>query len=242
MKYYSFSLSFLVFICFVQLPVYAEKIIPSGEKSSENSFILIKNQEKKSMNQVITNSNPTLKLYGGTRSRASIIQWYLEEIDLEYEYILIDMTEKEHLQAAFLELNPMGKVPVIVDGDFKLWESGAILLYLAEKYGKEIDSLEEKSIINQWILFANSTLATGLFIEANREKEMSNLLPPLENILKHNSYLLGEKFTVADVAVGSMLAYTQILLKLDLSNYPAITNYIQNITQRPAFMNTIGKR
>jgi glutathione S-transferase len=194
------------------------------------------------MNQPINNSNTTIKLYGGSRSRASIIQWYLEEINLEYEYILIDMAQQEHLQPTFLQLNPMGKVPVIVDGDFTLWESGSILLYLAEKYGKEIDTLEQRSIINQWILFANSTLATGLFIEANREKEMSKLLPPLENILKDNSYLLGEKFTVADVAVGSMLAYTQILLQLDLKNYPAISNYIQHIAQRPAFMNTIGKR
>ncbi len=112
----------------------------------------------------------------------------------------------------------------------------------AEKYGQEINSLEEKSIINQWILFANSTLATGLFIEANREKEISKLLPPLEHIFQNNSFLLGSEFTVADVAVGSMLAYTQILLKLDLSDYPAITNYIQNITQRPAFMKTIGQR
>lgn len=191
---------------------------------------------------MINNSYSPLKLYGGSRSRASIVQWYLEEINLNYDYILIDIEQKEHLQPTFLELNPMGKVPVIIDGDFKLWESGAILLYLAEKYGNEIDSLEQKSILNQWILFANSTLATGLFIEANREKEMSKLLPPLENIFQNNDYLLGEKFTVADVAVGSMLAYTQILLKLDLSNYPAITNYIHNITQRPAFMNTIGKR
>jgi glutathione S-transferase len=152
------------------------------------------------------------------------------------------MAEKEHLQPAFLKLNPMGKVPVIVDEDFKLWESGAILLYLAEKYGQEIDSLQKKSIINQWILFANSTLATGLFIEANREKEISKLLPPLEHIFQNNSFLLGSEFTVADVAVGSMLAYTQILLKLDLRDYPAITNYIKNISQRPAFMKTIGQR
>lgn len=241
MKYQSFGLSFLTFIC-CQIPVYAEQIVISDVKYPENSPVFMKNQEKKPMTQVITNSNPILKLYGGTRSRASIVQWYLEEINLDYEYILVDMAQQEHLQPAFLELNPMGKVPVIVDGDFKLWESGAILLYLAEKYGNEINSLEEKSTINQWILFANSTLATGLFIEANREKEMSKLLPPLENILRHNSYLLGSKFTVADVAVGSMLAYTQILLKLDLSNYPAISSYIQKISERPAFTETIGKR
>lgn len=183
-----------------------------------------------------------LKLYGGSRSRASIIQWYLEEKGIEYEFILLDMANKEHLQPEFLKLNPMGKVPVIVDGDFVLWESGAILLYLAEKYGQEIDSLETRSIINQWILFANSTLATGLFIEANREREIPKLLPPIEKILQSQAYFLGDSFTVVDVAVGSMLAYTQILLKLDLTQYPAISKYLGAIAQRPAFAKTIGAR
>ena len=183
-----------------------------------------------------------LKLYGGSRSRASIIKWYLEEIGLEYEFILLDMEEKEHLQPPFLKLNPMGKVPVIVDQDITLWESGAILLYLAEKYGQEIYSLVQRSIVNQWILFANSTFSTGLFIESNRDREMPKLLPPLENIFQEHQFLLGEKFTVADVALGSMLAYTQILFKLDLSDYPHINKYIQKIAQRPAFKNTIGNR
>lgn len=183
-----------------------------------------------------------LKLYGGSRSRASIIKWYLEEIGVEYEFILLDMENKEHLQPPFLQLNPMGKVPVIVDEEMTLWESGAILLYLAEKYGKEITSLAQRSILNQWILFANSTFATGLFIESNRDREIPKLLPPLENILSQHQFLLGDKFTVADVALGSMLAYTQILFKLDVSNYPHISKYIENIMHRPAFQNTIGKR
>ncbi|WP_338043216.1 glutathione S-transferase N-terminal domain-containing protein [Okeania hirsuta] len=72
-----------------------------------------------------------LKLYGGARSRASIILWYLEEIEADYEFITLDMQSGEHLKSDFLEINPMGKVPAIVDGEFKLWESGAILLYVA---------------------------------------------------------------------------------------------------------------
>lgn len=183
-----------------------------------------------------------LKLYGGARSRASIVQWYLEEIGAEYEFILLNMEAGEHRKPDFLTLNPMGKVPVLVDGDFKLWESGAILLYLASKYGKMPDSLQEKSIIAQWVLFGNSTLATGLFIEASREREMPKLLTPLSKMLQSQPFILGTEFSVADVAVGSILAYVPIMLKLDLSEYPGVVDYINRINERPAFQKTIGQR
>lgn len=69
-----------------------------------------------------------LKLYGGARSRASIVQWYLEEIEIPYEFVMLKMEAGEHRQPEYLGINPMGKVPAIADGDFQLWESGAILL------------------------------------------------------------------------------------------------------------------
>jgi glutathione S-transferase len=181
-----------------------------------------------------------LKLYGGSRSRASIVQWYLEEIGVPYEFILLDLQAGEHRNPEYLSINPMGKVPAIVDGDFKLWESGAILLYLAEKYGKMPSSLEEKSVVTQWVLFGNSTLATGLFIEANREREMPKLLTPLNQIFAQQPFVMGEEFSVVDVAVGSILAYIPIMLKLDLSDYPAVVEYIQRISQRPAFKKAIN--
>ena len=182
-----------------------------------------------------------LKLYGGARSRASIVQWYLEELSIAYEFVLLDMAAGEHQQPEYLAINPMGKVPALVDGDFKLWESGAILLYLAEKYDQAATSLEERGIWSQWVLFANSTLATGLFIEASREKEVPKLLTALEKILNQTPYILGSEFTVVDVAVGSILAYVPMMLPIDLNPYPIILDYIKRITQRPAFQNTIGK-
>lgn len=183
-----------------------------------------------------------LKLYGGARSRASIIQWYLEELEVPYEFVLLDMQAGEHLQADFLKINPIGKVPAIVDGDLQLWESGAILLYLTEKYGKTAYSLEEKAIFSQWVLFANSSLGTGIFIEANREREMPRLLTPLNELFAKQPFLLGNDFTVADVAVGSILCYIPMMLKVDLSPYPAVLNYMQTISERPAFQKTIGGR
>lgn len=181
-----------------------------------------------------------LKLYGGARSRASIVQWYLEELSVGYEFVMLDMQAGEHLQPEYLKINPMGKVPAIVDGDFQLWESGAILLYLADKYGKTPLSPEERGIFSQWVLFGNATLATGIFVEASREKETPRLLTPLNEIFERQSFLLGDEFTVADVAVGSILAYIPIMLKLDLSAYPAVLNYIKRISERPAFQKSIG--
>lgn len=183
-----------------------------------------------------------LKLYGGARSRASIVQWYLEELSIPYEFVLLDMAAGEHLKPEYLNINPMGKVPAIEDGTVKLWESGAILLYLAEKYAKPEASQEERSIWMQWVLFGNSTLATGLFVETSREKEVPKLLTALSKILSQSQYILGEDFTVVDVAVGSILAYVPMMLPIDLSPYPVILDYIKRISERPAFQKTIGKR
>lgn len=183
-----------------------------------------------------------LKLYGAARSRASIVQWYLEELGIPYEFVKLDMQAGEHRQPAYLAINPMGKVPAIVDGDLQLWESGAILLYLDEKYGKFQHSPEEKAKIAQWVLFANSTLATGIFVETNREREMPRLMTPLNEILQRQLFLVGGKFTVADIAVGSVLSFIPIMLKIDLSSYPAVFTYMKRLSERPAFQATIGSR
>lgn len=133
----------------------------------------------------------------------------------------------------------MGKVPVIVDGDFKLWESGAILLYLVEKYGKT-PFLEQHTELSQWVLFANATLEPEIFVEASRERETPRLLNPLNQILEQQPSLLGEDFSIVDVAVGSILAYISMMLKLDLAAYTAILNYIKWLFERPALPKSFG--
>lgn len=183
-----------------------------------------------------------LKLYGGARSRASIVQWYLEELGVPYEFVLLDMQNGEHRQPEFLAINPMGKVPAIADGDFKLWESGAILLYLAQKYGNGSDSLEKQAEIFQWVLFGNATLGPGIFVEASRDRETPHLLTPLNELFEKQPFVMGEEFSVADVAVGSILAYIPIMLKLDLSAYPAVLDYIKRMTERPAYQKAMRAR
>lgn len=69
---------------------------------------------------------------------------------------------------------------------------------------------------------------------------MSKLLTALEKILALQPYLLGNEFSVADVAVGSILAYIPIMLKLDLSAYPEVMNYMQRLGERPAFIKAMS--
>lgn len=181
-----------------------------------------------------------LKLYGSAVSRATIVQWYLEELKIPYEFVLLDTAQEEHRQPEYLAINPIGKIPGIVDGDFKLWESGAILLYLAEKYGNQSYSVEKQAQLTQWVMFANATLTPNIFNEGTREQETPRLLTPLNQILGSQPFLLGAEFTVADVAVGSVLFYLQMMLKLDFSAYSAVIDYIQRLAQREAFSKSIG--
>jgi glutathione S-transferase len=183
-----------------------------------------------------------LKLYGGVVSRATIVQWYLEELEVPYEFVQLDLQAGEHHKPDFLAINPMGKVPAIDDNGFKLWESGAILLYLAQKHGKMSDSLEQQAEIIQWVLFANSTLSSGLFNESTRAKETPQLLKPLSERLQQNPYMMGNEFGVVDVAVGSILGYLQMMIKLDYSPYPGVMDYVKRITSRPAFQKVMAKR
>ncbi len=183
-----------------------------------------------------------IKLYGGKRSRAAIAQWYLEELQIPYEFITLDMENGEHRKPEFLAINPMGKVPAIDDNGFSLWESGAILSYLEDQYGSQNSTPQKRAEINQWIVFANATLAPGIFMESSRETEKSKLFPPLNDHLSKHNYLVDDKFTAADVAVGAYLVYMQMMLQLDFSDYSYLTNYVKKLSEREGFKASLGSR
>jgi glutathione S-transferase len=185
---------------------------------------------------------PMLKLYGGARTRAAIVQWYLEELGIAYDYMTLDLQAGEHRQPDYLAINPVGKVPAIVDGDLKLWESGAILLYLADRYDPAVQTPEQRAELAQWVVFANATLGPGIFVAANRDREMPRLLTFLNQYLESRSFLLSDRFSAADVAVGAFLAYMPLMLNLGFDDYSAIASYVKHLTQRPAFQTSIGAR
>ena len=186
-----------------------------------------------------------LKLYGGVRSQAAIIRWYLEELGIPYEFILIDLQAGEQQHPNFLAINPFGKVPTIVDKGFKLWESGAILLYLAEKYDAAVTTPEQRAKLAQWVLFTMTTFKRVIYQSAGQSSKKSCLVSALNQYLARHAFLLGDQFSAADVAMGAQLAY--ILFRLDIDfrrekTYAAIAAYFQRLSERPSFQQTFGER
>ncbi len=200
-----------------------------------------------------------LTLYGGARSRASMPRWYLEEKGIPYQWVQLDMEAGEHKQEAFTSINPFAKVPALVDEALKagggeplqLFESGAILLHLANHYGNEFDGTAEqiaaqRALATQWILFANATLAVALFVPANREKEFPRLMGVLDGLLAGGRSLMAgpwgnPSWTVADCAVNAYLAYLPIFFpQIDLSPYPHVQATIAATQARPAYRRVMG--
>jgi glutathione S-transferase len=186
-----------------------------------------------------------LKLYGGARSRAAIVRWYLEELAVPYEFVLVDLQLGEQRQPDFLAINPFGKVPAIVDGDCKLWESGAILLYLAGKYDPAITTIQHWIKLAQWIIFTSATFKPAIYDEARRSREMPRLFTALDHYLEQHPFLVNDRFSGADVALGTQLAFIIMRLGLDFrkeNKYASVITYFERLEERTPFQQTFGER
>ena len=108
-----------------------------------------------------------------------MVRWFLEEKGIDHELIELDLQSQQHRQADFLRINPFGKLPALVDESIvgsdgqplTIFESGAILLHLAEQHTDDIKSVAERALTSQWLLFANATLSIALFVPSSRERE-----------------------------------------------------------------------
>ena len=191
----------------------------------------------------------SLTLYGGPRTRATMPRWYLEEKNIAYALKELDLRGNQHRQPYYLAINPFGKLPALVDTSLQgpdgqaltLFESGAILLHLAEHHAGEITSASQRSLIAQWLLFANATLAIALFVPSNREREFPRLMEELNRQLSPGRPLVGDQWGAADCAVTAYLAYLPIFFpQEDLTPYPAIQALIAATQERPAYRKVMG--
>ncbi len=194
-----------------------------------------------------------IQIYGSPKSSAGRCFLMLEECGLNYQVMPLDMGKKEHKAEHFLKLNPNGKVPCIVDDGFVLWESAAIVQYLAQKYKPEMlgTSLKDKAMVQQWSFWTMTEaqpplvdiLIQKVFMPADKrdhaliercEKKLPNLFVVLENELKNKKFLVGETYSVADVMVASATNLA-LSLGIDFSQYPNIKSWMAEISSRPAW-------
>jgi glutathione S-transferase len=194
-----------------------------------------------------------LKIYGVARSRAFRTLWMAKELGLDYEHVKVDFATGETRRLEHLVRNPNGHIPVIDDDGFILWESMAINLYLAKKYGAGglyPTRLEDEARAWQWSFWGMTEVErpvlTALFNRAlypesqrdaaaadEAEKTLAQPLRVLDGTLGRDAYLLGEHFTVADLNVASILAWARPA-QIDMAPFPKMTEWLKNCAERPA--------
>ena len=194
----------------------------------------------------------TIKIYGPTASRAARALWIVHELGIPFEHVAMEM--KDLKGADYLKINPNGKVPTLVDGDFKLFESMAINLYLAAKHGKDgffPASLEDQALCHQWSFWGMTevekpllTVLIDMFMTAPDKRkpeavaEAQKALPKpfgvLNGALQGREYLLGSTFTVADLNLASICSWAKPI-KFDFGPFPNAGAWLDRCLARPAY-------
>jgi glutathione S-transferase len=194
-----------------------------------------------------------LKLYGSARSRASRTLWMLAECGVPFEQEDFSTLEGEAKTATITRVNPLGKVPALEDGELKLFESVAINLYLARKYGGRLWPAGEadQARATTWSFFCMTELEPRMmqiFYERvvrkpgernpdNEKKNWDDLQRPLKALngqLEGRAFVLGSAFTVADLNLAS--CFTMInAMKLDMSAYPNVQRWLAACYARPGY-------
>jgi glutathione S-transferase len=175
------------------------------------------------------------------------VVWTLEELGQPYD--LEVMTYEQGISDEHLARQPLGKVPVIDDGDGYVFESAAICLQLADLHpdGGLIPApgTHERGLVYQWVVFGPAELEpplieAAIFNEADPEraekarKRFSTAANAVENALDGGEYLVGGRFSVADVMVSTVLGFTSRAGFGEILS-PALKDYVSNLRERPAF-------
>jgi glutathione S-transferase len=193
-----------------------------------------------------------IKLYYAPRTRAVRVRWLLEELGVPHELARVEFNRPSH---TFAQSTPLGKLPVIEDGDTTIGESGAIVEYILERYGNgnlapPIGSPLRGEFL-QWVHFAEATAfpPIGVIVWHTLYEQNADRFPEVmqsargralealgfvDRRLEGRDYLLGAEFSAADVMMGFTLFAARALGVLD-DRYPNVTRYLARLEERPAF-------
>lgn len=193
-----------------------------------------------------------LKFYYNTGPNPMKVALFLEEAAVEYQAIPVDTRKGDQHKEDYIQINPNAKAPTIIDGDNVVFDSNAILLYLAEKTGKFLptDSLESKSKLYSWLMF----VATGIGPYSGQSVHFQHMAPEkikyainrytfeaerhyniLNNHLENNKYMLGNTYTIVDMAVwGWTRMIEKVIAQGELDKRNNLKRLMEDINERPA--------
>jgi len=182
----------------------------------------------------------------------------LEESGLPYELVVVDLMTAQHRSAEYRALNPTGRVPVMVDGEFVLWESNAILEHLAARVPEKQlgpKDAHERGRLSQWIFMNAAHLSPALAhifahtirlpedqripqLVVNGRAEVERCLRPLDAHLAGRDWV-GDRFTIVEISIAPSLSIAP-MIGVDLSQYPNVAAWIGRIQQRPSYHKIYG--
>lgn len=203
------------------------------------------------------NTKNPIRLHAlATFDRSAKARWLLTEMGVKFEDHWLDRDKKEHESPAFLKLNPMGRVPVAEIGDQVMFESGAICAYLADLYLDKgmapAPSAPERVDYQKWMYFASATIDAiqGKImiiedippgeVQTSKEKalqeELHDSLAALDQVLSKSSFLVGNRFSAADICVSYQLFWLRLWPELNsvMDQFPRVGAYIDRMVTRPA--------
>lgn len=187
----------------------------------------------------------SIVLYHHPFSRAATAVWMLEEVGAPYELRFVDIMKGGHKAPEILALNPMGKLPLLTDGDAVVTESAAIALYLADRhaYGRLAPKVDDpgRAAYLRWSFFAPSVIEPGLMAKSNgwtfKESQagwggFDAMISAMESAVTGRDFVLGKDFSMADVVFGGCIRFMLMFKMLDPR--PAFTAYAERLSARPA--------
>ncbi len=200
----------------------------------------------------------SITIYGQSGSRALRALWMAEELGIEYEHVPTTFA-KQAKEPEFLAINPNARVPTLVDGDLTVWESMAINMHLARRFGGPLAPRDdtETTLAEHWSFWVMTEVektllqalfhATGMFgVEKSPDKMAQQLalldrpLAVLNDILAGQDYLMGGRFTVADLNVASVMVFADFIdEKFDA--YPAVQAWLARCYDREALARARAK-
>lgn len=178
-------------------------------------------------------------------SRAANVVWMLEEVGVPYTLRYVDLIAGEQKSEAYRALNPMGKLPVLQDGEAVVAETSAIGMYLADRYalGRLSPALDDpaRGAYLRWCVYGPSVVEPGCAAQSGGWAfkpasvgwgSYETMLDTLEGGIAQGPWLLGDRFTMADVLLGGTLRY-MLMFKM-IEARPAFTAYTARLGERPA--------